>query len=130
MRQRDGLRGTTDVTGFGFLDALVNILGDATAVIHSSKVPRFSSVPKYLEAQAWSSLLDENMARMDPVSSYVDLPEVATMSKLLNDPQTSGGLLAIMDRTCWANVTGLLPGCGTVVGEIVNGREVKVTIVQ
>jgi selenide, water dikinase len=92
------VRGITDVSGFGFLSALRHLCPDAEVEISASAIPTFRSTADMLATGAHSGLLDQNRLASEPHVTYLmDRPEEAVASALLNDPQTSGGLLVVLD---------------------------------
>jgi selenide, water dikinase len=96
-RAPGAVRTVTDVSGFGFLDALRSISGEAEVVIESSQVPHFPLSEPLVSSQAWSGLADANLAKSIDYADYRGGADRAGfMPALLNDPQTSGGLLAIV----------------------------------
>ncbi len=86
-----GIRAMTDITGFGLLSHLLEMMADSnlSAQIHFDKVPRLAGVNDYIKKFIYPDLTTSNYNwAKDSVS---DLN--AEMLFLLCDPQTSGGLL-------------------------------------
>ncbi len=87
----DGVTAITDVTGFGFLGHLLEMCEGSNlgAVVDTNKVPLLPDVDRYLELGCFPG------GSMRNYESYGD--RIAPMSdrdtKVLLDPQTSGGLL-------------------------------------
>ena len=86
------VHGCTDVTGFGFLGHLKEMLGDAfSAVIDSEKIPR---LPMSLEYAGEFYLTAAAQRNRNHLGDFVEFQGVSfEMEELLFDPQTSGGLL-------------------------------------
>ena len=95
------VRGVTDVSGFGLLEALRQIADNARVVLNADSIPRFSQTEHFIEAQAWSGLTDANRVYSNEYTSYGGDHAVHVMPILLNDPQTSGGLLALVSPEAW-----------------------------
>ncbi len=77
----------TDVTGFGFLLHLQEMLGDSlSANVHVENVPRLPGVDQLLATGLASTMAPKNAAATE------DIP--VKYAGILHDPQTAGGLLA------------------------------------
>jgi selenide,water dikinase len=90
-----GASACTDVTGFGLAGHLLEMLdaSDVDARIETRSVPALDGALTLLEAGISSTLHPGNAragARLDAGATAADAPE----TRLLFDPQTSGGLLA------------------------------------
>ena len=86
------VNGCTDVTGFGFLGHLSEMLNDEISiVIDSKKVPYIEEAYKYAEEFLITSAGQKNRKHLGDkvVLEGVSFP----MEEILFDPQTSGGLL-------------------------------------
>jgi len=96
--QQHDARAITDVTGFGLLghmERLLNGLGSGNgAVVHLRSVPFLPGAVKTAMLGVRSSLWPSNSAILKRVDSTS--VEDADQLSLLCDPQTSGGLLAIV----------------------------------
>lgn len=86
------VHGCTDVTGFGFLGHLKEMLGDSfSAMIDSGKIPR---LPMSLEYAREFYLTAAAQRNRNHLGDFVEFQGVSfEMEELLFDPQTSGGLL-------------------------------------
>ena len=86
------VHGCTDVTGFGFLGHLKEMLGDSfSVVIDSEKIPR---LPMSLEYAGEFYLTAAAQRNRNHLGDFVEFQGVSfEMEELLFDPQTSGGLL-------------------------------------
>lgn len=81
----------TDVTGFGFLGHLLEMVGnsDLTALIEKNKVNRFSNLAHYIDQHIFPGNTTKNFNAYSHFSEGMeDLDFIA-----LCDPQTAGGLL-------------------------------------
>ena len=93
--RRHGASALTDVTGFGLLGHLLEMLraSGVGAEIHLDAVPAYDGSLALIEQGILSSLQPQNLRSRRAVRN----PEIAAerpMFALLFDPQTSGGLLA------------------------------------
>jgi selenide,water dikinase len=90
-----GATACTDVTGFGLLGHLVEMLraSEVDAVLELEALPLLDGAEETVRAGILSSLQPENLRLRRAVA---DPPDAATAPRfaLLFDPQTSGGLLA------------------------------------
>lgn len=131
----DAVHSATDVTGFGLIGHLKNLLGSAGvgALIHAGAVPRFPSVQQELEAGAVPGGTKRNV---DAAAAYTewsgDVP--ASERTLLCDAQTSGGLLIAVhpdhvDRLVDALEKNQTPAAA-VVGEITKSQSRKIEVVN
>lgn len=81
----------TDVTGFGFLGHLLEMIGsnNLTAIIEKNNVNKFSNLPHYISQNIFPGNTTKNF------NAYNQLSEGMTDLDFITycDPQTSGGLL-------------------------------------
>jgi len=125
--QAHGARAMTDVTGFGLLGHLREMLdaSGAAARLTAAACPRYPGVDALIEAGIGSTLLPENLAFADGVGGPRANDRVLA---LLFDPQTSGGLLAGVPKDRATSAVDALRAGGetaAIVGqvtEIVDGR--------
>jgi len=89
-----GVSTATDITGFGLIGHLYEVLSASkcSAYVHSSRVPFFADVPRLIEEKKVPGGTIANCKNYDP---HVKWQEGMTDNErfLLNDAQTSGGLL-------------------------------------
>lgn len=133
LMQEEGIHACTDVTGFGFLGHLSQMLKNSRvgAVVNSSAVPVFNKVVECLEKGLQPGGLQRNRDYYSPaVKIESGVPEY--IMDVLFDPQTSGGLLISLAAE---QAEGLLEKLGragiaeaVIVGEIVAGPEGVVTV--
>ena len=87
------IHGCTDVTGFGFLAHLCEMVGERyTAFVDQAAVPFIPGCPGYVEEFYLTAAAQRNR---NHVQEKVNFGNVSfAMEEILFDPQTSGGLLA------------------------------------
>ena len=87
----------TDVTGFGFLGHLCEMLGENfSAAIYKEQLPYFRICENYVEEFYLTAAGQRNR---NHVGAKVEFKNCSfALEEILFDPQTSGGLLAAMDR--------------------------------
>ncbi|MCC8026175.1 MAG: selenide, water dikinase SelD [Clostridium sp.] len=125
------VHGCTDVTGFGFLGHLCEMLGDRfTAVIHKEEIPYIHACEEYVEEFYLTAAAQRNR---NHVGGKVEFRECSfAMEEILFDPQTSGGLLVSMQKedapAALAELKELGLPCG-IIGEITD-RGTRAVIVK
>ncbi len=95
------VRAVCDVSGFGFLDALRHLIGAAVVDIPADRIPHFTLSEEFVHQHCWSALADANLLASQGYTSYELAPNDGFVPALLNDPQTSGGLLAVVSAEAW-----------------------------
>jgi selenide, water dikinase len=128
MRHRRSVHACTDVTGFGLLGHLLEML-EASGVgarLASADVPILEAARRHAAAGLVPGGTDANL---ESVAGRVHfggaLAEDRTAQRLLADAQTSGGLLAAVSRRSTRRVVAALEAAGvaaTPIGEIVAGE--------
>ena len=119
------VHGCTDVTGFGFLGHLLEMLGDAySARVESSQVPY---IPEAFDYAGEFYLTAAAQRNRNHVQDKVEFRNCSfATEEILYDPQTSGGLLASVDKedvpAIMEELEKLGLPCG-VVGEILPKQE-------
>lgn len=94
--RRYRVHGCTDVTGFGFLGHLCEMLGDShSAVIETGQIPFISGCEEYVEEFYITAAAQRNRNHVADKVRFEDVD--FAMEEILFDPQTSGGLLVSMD---------------------------------
>ncbi len=87
----------TDVTGFGFLGHLHEMLdGRLSAVIESRNIPYIEGAYRAAEEFYLTAAAQRNRNHVQDFVTFSDIP--FAMEEILFDPQTSGGLLAAVDE--------------------------------
>lgn len=90
------VHGCTDVTGFGFLVHLCEMLEENfTAVIDQKKIPYIPQCEEYVEEFYLTAAGQRNRNHVQDKVQFVD--SSFFMEEILYDAQTSGGLLVSMD---------------------------------
>lgn len=120
----------TDVTGFGFLGHLHEMMdGKASCIINSKNLPIFDEVIDYANEFYLTAAAQKNR---NHVEKYVHFNNVSfAMEEVLFDPQTSGGLLLCVNEK-EANsllqelVDASLPA--RIVGKIIEKDEVEIYV--
>ncbi len=133
LMQEEGIHACTDVTGFGFLGHLTQLLKNSRvgAVVNSAAVPLFNNVVECLGKGLRPGGLERNREYYSPaVKIESGVPE--HIVDILYDPQTSGGLLislagekaeGLLDKLGRAGIVG-----AAIVGEITAGPAGVVTV--
>ncbi len=110
----------TDVSGFGLIGHLGEMLvaSGAEAELDLTAMPIYADVLAKAREGMASTLLPENLARLQLLRSHIDAPAKA----VLFDPQTSGGLLAGVPAAAAADCAAELQSAGhgyaTIVGRV------------
>ena len=128
---KSGANACTDITGFGLLGHLFEMLGGDTvqARLEFSNIPVFSEVADILEKGINSSLFAQNRGSMERAT----FQSQELIHSVLVDPQTSGGLLAaVPEQNAQACLDELM--CAgypeaAIIGEIVDSSHGDVLIV-
>jgi len=122
-----GARAATDVTGFGLLGHLKNLLDGSRCAgrLRASAVPVFDFVRGFADAGLVPGGSRTNLAYVSRTTRFD--PGVSERDRLvLADAQTSGGLLIAVAADAEANLVAELVARGTpaaaVIGEIVEGQ--------
>lgn len=124
------IHGCTDVTGFGFLGHLSEMLGEEkSAVIDSGKVPYFSEARQYAEEFLLTAAGQRNR---NFIGDEVEFQrEDFAMEEILFDPQTSGGLLVAVSKETGSLLLHDLKEAGldaAMVGEITEKQNKKIYV--
>jgi len=125
-----GVRAGTDVTGFGFLGHLRNLLraSGTSAEVHASNVPLLPGAP---ELAAAGHVPGGSKRNLDDLASdltwHASVPEPVRI--LLTDAQTSGGLLLCVAEDRVDDLRSALGEGGSwVVGRVVDGPPGAITV--
>ena len=110
---RHGVNACTDVTGFGLVGHLAEMLiaSAATAELALSAIPAIDGAQATLRAGIVSSLQRDNRLKQDLVSGLEDGDDRPQI-ELLFDPQTAGGLLASVPSERAADCLAALHAAG------------------
>lgn len=124
------VHGCTDVTGFGFLVHLCEMLaGDHSAEIWADAIPYIRECEEYVEEFYLTAAGQRNRNHVEERVVFENCPFF--MEELLFDPQTSGGLLISLGEDDAAKVVRALEKQGrkcAVVGRILDKQEKAVRI--
>jgi selenide, water dikinase len=128
--QEVGVSAATDVTGFGFLGHLTEMLeaSDAGAIVRRGEIPVWErSVPLAIDG-VYPGGLENNKTYL---AGRIELEGIGEGDLLpLYDPQTSGGLLIAVAETRASALVGELEehgATGAIVGEVAKEPGVRVT---
>ena len=126
-----GVSAATDVTGYGFLGHLTEMLeaSGVGAAVHRDDVPVWERAVPLANAGVYPGGLKSNREYLE----YRVTADGVGQDDLLPlyDPQTSGGLLVAVPRARAFALVGALDKrgvTGAVVGEVVDGAGVRVTV--
>ncbi|HFE64343.1 MAG TPA: selenide, water dikinase SelD, partial [Caldithrix sp.] len=131
--QEVGVHACTDITGFGLLGHLLEMVRGAhcAAVVRSEKVPFLPEVQRLTVSNIIPGGTRDNFAYTAPFVEYQNsLSE--TMRLMLNDAQTSGGLLIALSEDKAEKLLGLLREKGVKeaapIGRIQKQAQVKIYV--
>ncbi len=115
-----GARAMTDVTGFGLVGHLMTILSASSvaARIDLDQVPFYDGAVDLVRAGIRSTLYPANRE----AAASVSLPDRAE-ADLLFDPQTAGGLLAVVPGDQAPACIGALHRAGVMAAQVIGGVE-------
>lgn len=124
------VHGCTDVTGFGFLGHLCEMLGDRyTAVVLKSEIPYIAACEEYVEEFYLTAAAQRNR---NYVGKKVEFQDCSfALEEILYDPQTSGGLLVSMEKEDGPAAVEELKKLGlpcAIVGEIIEKGPMAVIV--
>lgn len=124
------VHGCTDVTGFGFLKHLTEMLGEQyTAEIDASHIPYIEDAAQYADEFYLTAAGQRNRNAVGDDVKFQDVP--FWMEEILFDPQTSGGLLASVTPEDAKSALKKLKKLGlpcAAVGRITKRRENKIIV--
>lgn len=120
----------TDVTGFGFLGHLHEMLDDRlSCVIDMEKIPYIEEARQYADEFLLSAAGQRNR---NFVQDYVTFEQIPfAMEEILFDPQTSGGLLLAVDPVSAADLEEELQKAGLparIVGKFLEKQEQEIVV--
>jgi selenide,water dikinase len=126
-----GVNACTDITGFGFLGHLFEVVkfSGVSATVYAARIPLLKGAKEYASMGLLPAATYENV---EYVGSAVSFPEDfdEDLKLLLFDPQTSGGLLIAVPEERKEELLTLLKDRGvewaTEVGKIEEGEGIKV----
>ena len=130
----DAVHAATDVTGFGLLGHLKNMLEASrqSARLSTGKVPSLDGVKALLERDSVPGGTQRNLDAANETTAWTDNVSVADRF-LLCDAQTSGGMLIAVEHSQAHNLVRALELHGTPVaapiGEVVKKRDALIEVV-
>lgn len=124
------VHGCTDVTGFGFLGHLHEMMhGAFSCVIHANAVPVIPEALHYADEFLLTAAGQRNRNYTEKYVEFCDIP--FAMEEVLLDPQTSGGLLISVKEEeaeeMLKRLKELSMPCG-IVGEVTGKKEKEITV--
>ena len=130
--KRHTVHACTDVTGFGFLGHLHEMMdGRLSSVIYADQVPVFDGAMECAEEFLLTAAGQKNRNHLE---GYVQFEDVSFgMEEVLYDPQTSGGLLfavpkAQADELCEKLQKAGLPAA--IVGEVTEQKKSEIFVIN
>ena len=130
----DAVHAATDVTGFGLLGHLKNMLeaSNQSARLSADRLPSLDGVKALLERDSIPGGTQRNLEAANETTAWA--ANVSTADRLLlSDAQTSGGMLIAVDRSRTPDLIGALELHGTPVaaqvGEVVSRGDALIEVV-
>ena len=127
-----GVNAATDVTGFGLLGHLSEMVSQSgvTVELYANRVPILDEVMDYVSQGIVSGAIERNK---EYASQYVSADGVSEeMMYVLYDPQTSGGLLISVPEEKAGTLVGLLKSRGvehaTIIGKVISKSDGRIII--
>ncbi len=124
------IHGCTDVTGFGLLGHLHEMLDNTySAIINRDMIPYFDEAYNYAEDFLITAAAQRNRNHIEKFVEYGGIP--FPLEEILYDPQTSGGLLAAVDSK---DADAIINECNEKhisvfrIGEITNKQDKEIII--
>ena len=111
----------TDVTGFGLARHALNLVKPFGARINIKNIPTIIGANKYLKNGIYSSLSQSNMEAINFNNN------IESENNIIFDPQTSGGLLAAVEKNKSKKIINELKekNChAAIIGEVINKEEI------
>lgn len=128
---RHNIHGCTDVTGFGFLGHLHEMLGETySAMIYGDQIPYIQEARQKAEDFLLTAAAQRNRNHLEKWTFFEKTS--FAMEEILFDPQTSGGLLAAVSPEDADKVLRELKKIGlpaAIVGEITEKTEKEMTVI-
>lgn len=124
------IHGATDVTGFGFLGHLHEMMGGTLSCrIYAQDIPVMSNALAYAEEFYLTAAAQKNR---NHVNEFVHFENLSfAMEEVLFDPQTSGGLLLAVEAKDAKAMVNEMRQAGLpadIVGEITEKKEVEIWV--
>lgn len=130
----EGVHAMTDVTGFGLLGHLKEMLegSSCSAELNYSKIPMLPGLSKYLDQFIYPDMTTRNFSSLSSEVTSLNAAQLFTLC----DPQTSGGLLISVSPEAADEVkkivaeSGLGGICDQAIGRITNLQEKKIIVLD
>ncbi|SDB29989.1 selenide, water dikinase SelD [Eubacterium oxidoreducens] len=120
----------TDVTGFGFLGHLHEMLGKGYAAqIDLAHIPHIAEAVHHADEFLLTAAAQRNRNHMEQYVRFEDVP--FAMEEILYDPQTSGGLLAAVDKNQAKEIVQKMQSAGLaaqIVGTITQKEDIEIIV--
>jgi len=124
------IHGCTDITGFGFLGHLHEMMdGDLSCHIHARQLPIIPEAVDYADEFLLTAAAQKNRNHFAEYIRFEDVP--FAYEEILFDPQTSGGLIiAVAGDEADAMLTELTAAgvTASIVGEITELKDVEILV--
>ena len=127
IAQDVGVRGATDITGFGLLGHASHIAraSDVTLRIDANAVPVLPGTIEAWTAGARTGGAERNATYLEALVEWRALPD--STRAILFDPQTSGGLLIAVAQGAVAELIASLPGSAEI-GEVTSRGSAAIVV--
>jgi cysteine desulfurase len=133
VMQKVGVHSCTDVTGFGLLGHLLGMMKGAntSAIIEAKSIPIFEGVLEQVTAGIVPGGTKNNYEYTLPFVGYSELISLS-MKMILNDAQTSGGLLIAVAAEQENKILALMHKRGIIsavkIGSVVKSKKPLITV--
>lgn len=135
LGQQEGITAMTDVTGFGLLGHLMEMIAgsDYSAELHYPNIRQMTGLSKYIRQRISPDATTRNWSSHGSEVAFEPGLDVMEAFLLLPDPQTNGGLLFTVDPDHREAIEQLLDSQGlsahsTPIGRIVKRQEKKIVV--
>lgn len=118
----------TDVTGFGFLGHLHEMMGgNFSCIIQSAYMPIFEEALTHAGEFLLTAAAQRNRNYLTPFVQFQNVP--FAMEEVLFDPQTSGGLLIALPAEEAESLVQDLGAPAAIVGTVTEKKEAEITVI-
>ncbi len=128
----NGVSAMTDITGFGLLGHLIEMLGgEISAEINYNSIPKFSELDAYLKQR---TIPDATFRNWNSYSKHVQFEKGVNVMEAFNvlpDPQTNGGLLIAVNDGAIEEVESVFTAQGinaVKIGKMISKKEKMVYV--
>jgi selenide,water dikinase len=139
MGEIETVHALTDVTGFGLLGHLIEMVGEANFSIelHYNKIPVIEGAKKYLAQRIVPDATYRNWNHYHQDVSFENNVNIMEAFNLLPDPQTNGGLLIAADPASLEKLKIIFSDFGLIlsdcqIGKVINrtGKKIHVCLAE